>query len=92
MEVGKLERAAKGEDQGNEIIGGGCGRQGVYGVDRVGGDAAGEWGIVMDVEFEEVEQWVVDFGNRAIDICMDQWRQIVGVCTREEGLPFSMPK
>jgi len=56
--VGELEGAGEGEDEG------GVGRSGVGGGGEEGGgegasgDAAGEGRVGVDVEFEEVEEWV----------------------------------
>ncbi len=58
MEVGELEGTGEGEDEGYVVIvrrgrscSGWClGRRG-----RMGGNAAGQRGVVVDVEFEEVE-------------------------------------
>ena len=36
-----------------------------------GGNAAGEGGVVMDVEFEQVEDGVGDEGNRAVQLYLD---------------------
>ena len=34
-----------------------------------GGDAAGEGGVIVDVEFEEVEEGVCDEGDCAVQFC-----------------------
>lgn len=68
VQVGELEGAGQGEDQGDEFFGG---RGRGAGVDvrwGPGGDAAGEGGVVVDVELEEVEEGVGYEGNRAVEI------------------------
>lgn len=51
---------------------------------RVGGNPAGEWGVIVDVEFQEMEKGVGDFRDGAVDIleppkgvsrlCLEPWR------------------
>jgi hypothetical protein len=59
MEVRELQRACESEDERDEFLL--EGRSGGRGVDVcwwAGGDSAGEWSVVVDVEFEEVEEGV----------------------------------
>ena len=59
MEVRELQCACEGEDEGNEfLLEGGSGGGRVDVCWWAGGDSAGERGVVVDVEFEEVEERV----------------------------------
>lgn len=74
MEVGELECTSQSEDQGDVFLAefGVDGRvcwAGMYVSWRSGGNAAGEWRVVVDVEFEEVEEGVGYEGYRAVEIC-----------------------
>lgn len=74
VEVGFLQGSGEGEDEGDVVVltdGERCAAHGdgSGGRDqRVGGDSTGERGIVVDVEFQEMEKGVGDFGDGAIDI------------------------
>ena len=43
-----------------------------------GGDAAGERGVIVDVEFEEVEERVVDEVDGAVDFLLDAEEEFEG--------------
>ena len=59
MEVGELQCACEGEYEGNEfLLEWGCGGGGMDVCWGPGGDAAGEGSVVVDVEFEEVEEGI----------------------------------
>ena len=59
MEVRELKRACEGEYEGNEfLLEWGSVGGGVVMCWWAGGDAAGEGSVVVDVEFEEVEERV----------------------------------
>ena len=66
VEVRALQRAGQREDERDVVVlrAGGAG----YGGQRVRRDAAGERGVVVDVEFEEVEERVGDGGDGAVDV------------------------
>lgn len=52
MQVGALKGASQGEDEGNVIVlGGGTVGDGREGGERMGGDPAGQGGVVVDVKF-----------------------------------------
>lgn len=55
--------------------GGGC---------RAGGDAAGEGGVVVDVEFKEVEEGVREGGDCAVYVWME-WRRVRFVDNKGRG-------
>lgn len=79
VQVRELQGAGDGDDEGDvEVVGGGGGGGDGEAVDGGGGgggggggegprgDAAGHGGVVVDVEFEEVEEWVGDEGDGAV--------------------------
>ena len=69
MEMGELESTGEGEDERDEVVVRGGGGYGYL----VGGDggrwyAAGKGGVVVYVEFKEVEEGVVYGFEGAIDV------------------------
>lgn len=67
VQVGALQGSRQREDERDVVVAlrtGGAGDGG----QRVRRDAAGQGGVVMDVEFEEVEEWVGDGGDGAVDV------------------------
>lgn len=59
-----------------------------------GGDAAGEGGIVVDVEFEEVEEGVCYEGDCAVEFCVCPYQHLSSLypwMKLREDLPSSIP-
>ncbi len=75
MQVGELEGAREGEDEGDVVCGGGGGvfGEGFGGGEGMGWDAAGKGGVVVDVEFEEVVEGVGEGRVGAVDFCEGEW-------------------
>jgi hypothetical protein len=68
MEMRELQRACKGEYEWNKfLLEGGSVGGGVNVCWWAGGDAAGEGSVVVDVEFEEVEEGVCYQGDGAVE-------------------------
>lgn len=69
VQVGALKGASQGEDEGDVIVlGGGTVGDGRGGGEGVGGDSAGQWSVVVDVEFQEMEKGVAYRRNSAVDV------------------------
>ena len=93
VDVGLLKDAGQRDDEGGEVGGVGAHGADLVGFLRVdvfgcgegpGGDAAGHGDVVVDVEFEEVEEGVVDKVDCAVDVwdvcqycttSMELWRR-----------------
>lgn len=93
----ELQGAGEGKHERDVIVRGewyhstvGVG-DGAPGLGRKGGDAACQRRVVVDVEFEEVEERVRDGGDCAIYVCR---RKVVSEVRRggSEMVPFSTPK
>lgn len=84
---------------GDVVVAGGGGRGADFmvggGEEGARGDAAREWGVAVDVELEEVEEFIRYEGDGAVYVFMEgqRWCVVDGVGEGDEvKLPFSTPK
>jgi hypothetical protein len=82
MQMAELQRPSQGEDEGYIFLLLGRLADDGDGGGRARGKTAGQWCVVVDVEFEEMEEWVGDWGDGAVDVGLDAVLQL----ERETGL------
>ena len=93
VQVAQLQGAGQREDQGDVFLGGGRLADGRDVGRGSGGQATGQRGVAVDVEFEEVEEGVVDHGDRAVDLGLDavvEFQRLPGLVTFGEGPPLDL--
>lgn len=93
MHVAQLQGAGEGEDEGDELGIGGLLAHELDVGGRSRGETAGEGRIVVDVEFEKVEERVVDDGDGAVELGLDavvEFEGFAGLVTYGEGYPLDL--
>ncbi|KAI6767387.1 hypothetical protein HG530_005396 [Fusarium avenaceum] len=93
MDVAQLQRTSESKDKRDVFA---CRQLLAYDFDLgcwTGGDAARQGRIGVNVEFEEVEEGVVDHGDSAVDLAFSavvELERAAGLVAHGEGLPFDL--